>query len=174
MHNQPGTRRWLAQLLVASLVLGLLGGRHPLKVQAQGSQAAQAATVHTDGRSKPEGMHFAWQTPGDSEAPTAAALTLALAQLTPVQYGGYRLPMGLQTVILADDVAVTVQLDRVIAQPWQTPSPAEPVTPALLDREPDQPAEPETLTLPAEPLFVLREGRVRGQRVGGIALYPLY
>lgn len=108
---------------------------------------------------------------------SAAAVTAALATLPTVRYQGYELPMQLVTLRLDAGVqSAALQLQELQAVRWEGAlTPAQPLAPPVLDWEAPLTASPvEEVALPTAPLFVLRQGKVRGQTIAVVALSPLY
>jgi len=116
-------------------------------------------------------------------APTVAAAA-ALEQLPTRRYQGYELPMQLFTVelqarpeLMAADNRAFLTVDSLNAKRWEGDlQPAAPLQPALIDDqdEIDLSGYTETVALPTAPLFLLRQGTIRGQAVAIYALSPIY
>ena len=124
-----------------------------------------------------DGIALSWQVSSSLDgAISAAAATTVLQQMPQVRLGGYMLPVQLTTVLLTDERAATVQIEGLAGQPWhESLSIAAPLSPPLLGSEAGyELLQPESPMLPTAPLFILREGRVRGQRVAVVAFSPLY
>jgi hypothetical protein len=148
----------------------------PAAAQRPAEPSSSLSTPQLDWQSEPGGVRLDWSIGGEAEESiTAAAATAALAQLPLMEHAGYQLPLQLQLLRLPDEAPFTPAIEQVVTQPWSQAIPrAAPQTPAALDEDlvriwPSEPA-----ALPTTPLFVLREGRMRGQRLAVVAFSPLY
>ena len=160
-------------ILVALLMLYWFA--HTRAAYAQPALAVQVATPAGQWMTQADGMQFTWQVAeADPTLVTAAHVAATFQQLPVVQFGGYALPMHLQTVLLPEDAPALPRIDELATQPWATPPLAEPVSPPLLDGEVTPAPMPAVAALPTSPVFYLREGRVRGQRIAVVAFSPLY
>ncbi len=131
----------------------------------------------------------------------SAAMDDVLQEMPIVEFNGYQLPMQLVTIVLPGDAEPRVRMLTQESTPWRgTPAEADPLEPPVLTEDeatdpeaeeadeviddvtddliivddalrPLDPAEP---SLPTAPLFLLREGRMRGVRVAVAALSPVY
>ncbi|MBX3011516.1 MAG: hypothetical protein KF832_08400 [Caldilineaceae bacterium] len=127
------------------------------------------------------GLTITWQfaptglARGNAEA-RLAQQQATLQQMPQLIVGDYTLPMQLETVILPPQAVVTPLLTALVSEPWSLSLPAStPMSPPLaLTESLGPPAFRETHALPTTPLFLLREGRLRGVRLGVIAISPLY
>ncbi|MEZ4861094.1 MAG: C25 family cysteine peptidase [Caldilineaceae bacterium] len=133
-----------------------------------------------------EGVTFTWQVAAPAaanvssdQAENQAAMqkwAAALQQLPQQPVGEWLLPMQLETVLLPRVGEVLPQIQQLTSAPWSGVIPqADPLVPPVIDGQSlPEPILKERQRLPTAPLFLLREGRLRGQRVGVIALSPLY
>ena len=145
--------------------------------QAKSSQNEYSASVNnfqfvaTDA-----GIQAQWQLFSDQPANRNLNALVLLESLPKYQFGGFELPMVVQPVLLPDDVKNPVEIDSVDSSLWQNElTQAVPLVPTAIGWETDfMPLEPEPLMLPTAPAFILREGRIRGQRVGVVAFSPLF
>ncbi|RIK35020.1 MAG: hypothetical protein DCC55_31580 [Chloroflexi bacterium] len=167
---------YIQRLVFLLAFCGLLAGAVPVRAWAQTEAASPTATARLHWREEQDGVRLEWSLGGDHDGPVAlAAATAALAQLPLVAHAGYRLPLQIQLLALPDDVEFTYHIEFLATQPWTEPiqTAAPQVPPALAEGVPrievDQPP-----ALPDTPLFVLREGRMRGQRLAVVALSLLY
>jgi hypothetical protein len=168
----------LALTLLLALLLSLL----PSRVGAQSDAPARAVeetppsglTVRTDG----SGMAISLQLdPGAGELEAAG---LEALDWPTIALSGYELPVQLITVLVDDAAQAGGQpfsIRDVRAEPWRgklTPAAA----PTLPDLPPDEMPGyllPDTSAeLPDSPVFVLRDGRIRGQHVRVLAVSPVY
>lgn len=143
------------------------------------STAPLSSAYQVDGTA--EGVVLTWQLDALAQASAPAAITAdqqwaALQQLPQVRIGDHLLPMLLETVLLPDDTLVLPRIDSLNNKRWSLALPvAEPLVPPVADWQSlPTPTFRETQRLPAAPVFLLREGRMRGMRWGVIALSPLY
>lgn len=123
-------------------------------------------------------VEFAWQLP----LPTINAATLSTVDTFfhsfPHQpYDGHLLPLQTQAILV--DTEHEPQLSNLESIPWQGPLRAT-TTPHthLPSEETEQPLIPALasppMEMPTSPLFILREGRLRGQRIAVVAISPIY
>ena len=114
--------------------------------------------------------------PADVTVATIDRLWATLQQWPQAPMGDYQLPMRLETVLLPAEGAVTPLVEGVAAAIWSGPLPAtEPRVPTVIDAERlGPPSFREPQTLPTAPVFLLREGHMRGVRLGVIAVSPIY
>jgi hypothetical protein len=83
--------------------------------------------------------------------------------------------MRLETVVLPDNGPVTPVVEGLEAMLWAGGLPAAaPLTPATDWQGLAPPRFREVQSVPTAPVFLLREGRMRGLRLGVIAVSPLY
>ena len=103
-------------LLVLWLLPGLLpvwGEAAPVNVQPQATQSAFQI------QDQPGGIVLTWQmVGGQPQNVAAAAEAAALQNLPTVRYGGYQLPMQLETALLDDAAPVTPQLQQLESTVW--------------------------------------------------------
>ena len=137
------------------------------------------STYQVDGTA--EGVVLTWQLNPPTQAATQAATTAdqqwaMLQQLPQERIGGYLLPMLLETVLLPDNGIVLPHIDSLRTDRWSLALPAaEPLIPPVADWQSlPTPTFRDVQSLPSTPVFLLREGRMRGMRWGVIALSPLY
>lgn len=128
-----------------------------------------------------EGVVLTWQFEQIAQAAIATAPTTeqqwtALQAMPQMRMGDYWLPMFLETVLLPTDTIVTPRIDTLTSELWLRALPqAEALTPAVVDWQSFAPPTfREQQTTPTAPVFLLREGRMRGVRLGVIAISPLY
>lgn len=123
------------------------------------------------------GVEFAWRIPDAAASTRRVATIAALLETMPVvSYGGYELPMQLQPILLPDQAPDVAEIQHLVSEPWVAPL-LEAAPPPLPDGVDDQSylqPQREELRLPDSPIFILREGRVRGHRVAVVAFSPLY
>lgn len=177
-------RAYRAKVSRASIVFALallLAPMAPAHAQqavvAQPSQPAPAtlSTIDQEG-----GLLLKWDAWGGQEAVSAAALDGAaqrrlVEQLPTMRYAGYNLPMQLNTVLLAEGADAIPQIQAVEEGVWSASlEEAMPLSPNALDWEDDYFSPVEEKMLPSSPVFVLREGRMRGQRIAVIAFSPIF
>ncbi len=105
----------------------------------------------------------------------------AISQMPHMAFGGYMLPMQLQTVILEDEVmaannTIEVEFEEVASVPYpralQTAAVEEPK--AIGWDKNANPGPEQEFELPSQSVFVLREGRLRGTRVAIVAFSPIF
>ena len=129
----------------------------------------------------------------------SAAMDDVLQEMPIVEFNGYQLPMQLVTIVLPGDAEPRVRMLTQESTPWRgTPAEADPPEPPVLTEATDpeaeeadaviddvtddlividdalRPLDPTVPSLPTTPLFLLREGRMRGVRVAVAALSPVY
>ena len=145
-------------LLMTSFVL-------PVSAQDVAPSTGVAVAVAEDG------VHVSWAVP-TGEVSAAALDTL----LPTTRHGGYDLPMQSITVALPEGVAPAVSIQRLETTRFTgTLAPGEAELPPALDWTPAPNAGPaEPVALPTAPIFVLREGTVRGQHIAVVAVSPLF
>lgn len=162
----------------AAIGHGEPGARGPAAARPAGGGGGGASVAADE-----EGVHIGWQ----AAAPEALAAAAAqdgygeLAAWPLVELGGFRLPVQLIALRVADDAAVRPIIEAASSVAWRGQlRPAEPAAgPAQFDdirRPPMQRAglPDEQTARPTAPVFVLREGRLRGTRIAVIAVSPIY
>jgi len=152
----------LPTLLATVLIIGFVPS-----ARAQDRASAAGLAVTTGG----EGVYISWNMPAvEVSAATVDAL------LPTVRYQGYDLPIQSVTLALPAGVAPSIAVQRLETAPFAgTLAPGEPALPPALDWTPAPNADaPEPAALPTAPLFVLREGSVRGQRLVVLAISPFF
>ncbi|MEZ4713229.1 MAG: C25 family cysteine peptidase [Caldilineaceae bacterium] len=176
----------ISHILHILLIGAIAASVWPTAAVAQQSTAAP----HLQSSFTSDGLTLSWRvTDGVSAAALAdaKAVEAALQSLPTEPYGVYELPLHLQTVLLSDDAPVGVQAadaDAAAGLKMQTLASAPysgqlarfiPQAPKVIDAEEEYAAlPPQDKGLPASPLFILREGRARGQRVAVLAFSPLF
>lgn len=145
------------------------------------SALAQSLGVDYDLQETTTGVVLTWafNTTAQVAAPISAQPDLrwqALQELPQVRIGDHLLPMILETVLLPTEAVITPQLDQLISDAWPLALPvADPLTPPVLAEQPlPPPTFRDAQTVPTAPVFLLREGRMRGVRLGVLAVSPLY
>jgi hypothetical protein len=150
---------------------------HPLPTRLALGQA-DVGKHHVNGQWRPamDGLDLVWQIePSNDQVQAAANATRSLAALPRVHFGGYELPMQLQPVLLKNESMAPPKIQWVESTLWAHELPlAAPQSPAAVNGEPIGVPLIEPFALPKAPVFMLREGRVRGQRVGVVAFSPFY
>ncbi len=129
------------------------------------------------------GVALAWQNSQQRIAASGTAQQLAGWQ--PVEIGGWQLPARLIPLRVTDAAAVqassapAIALQRVESVPWDgTLHPADVAVPRRFDgstwqERPALAPEPPR-SLPTAPVTVLRDGRMRGERLIVVALTPVF
>ncbi|MEZ4657236.1 MAG: C25 family cysteine peptidase [Caldilineaceae bacterium] len=154
------------------------------------AQSAQTASPTWRTTEQTDGVYLQWDAWGGQQSVTAAAVDAAAmdavamdaaaqqrlaAQLPTMRYGGYNLPMQLTTVLLPDGADATPQIQQLEDGAWSAGLvEAAPLSLDEFDLEDEYFAPIEEKVLPTAPVFVLREGRMRGQRIAVIAFSPIY
>lgn len=172
-------------LIISLLCLRLLTvGLEPVHASVLASSPA-LSSAPADGQSTYQtttttmGVTLQW----DFHAATAATAPASTAQVwatlqqwPQMPYGDYLLPMRLETVLLPTAGAVSSVFEQVDATTWPMALPrASALAPTAIDWVSTAPPTFwEVQTVPTAPVFLLREGRMRGVRLGVIALSPLY
>lgn len=128
-----------------------------------------------------EGIVLTWHFDQSAQATLATATTTeqqwaALQTLPQMRIGDYVLPMLLETVLLSTETQVTPRIDALTSDRWLQALPqAEALIPPVVDWQSlAPPTFREKQTIPTAPVFLLREGRMRGMRLGVIAISPFY
>ncbi len=160
-------RKHMKKTLLPTLLTILLLAAFVPAARAQDATAPAGLAVTTGG----DGVHISWNTP---PANVSAA---AIDQLLPAtRHQGYDLPIHSITLALPAGVATSVVMHRIEAVPYAgTLEPGAPELPPALDWTPAPNADAaEPAALPSAPVFVLREGVVRGQRLVVLAISPIF
>lgn len=164
---------WISSILLSSLLLSTT------VVPGQAFAAALEPPVTPIAvQNETTGLAITWPNPAVVYASTADALT----QLPTQRYQGYELPMQLITVAWDDSHAASVSADplqirTLTAQEWSGElQPAAALQPPVIEDAsmPTTLLTPETVALPAAPIFLLRQGNLHGQPVAVFAVSPLY
>lgn len=178
VHAQP---KRIARLSVVLTISLLLSSFVPAYAQpAVDAQRTQTATPTWRTAEQTDGVSLQWDAWGGQPSVAAAAVDAAAqqrlaAQLPTMRYGGYNLPMQLTSVLLPDGVDATPQIQQLEDGAWSAGLvEAAPLSLDGFDVEDEYFAPVEEKMLPAAPVFVLREGRMRGQRIAVIAFSPIY
>lgn len=159
----------LAAMLLSSFML-------PAQAQSSVDRSDVNTATGLDVSNQNDGVSVVWNiASNNNEGIQAASINTAVSSLSTMRFGGYDLPMQLQTVLLPDGVEAETAVEQVASMPWRAAlQVSEPLSPNALGWEEEfEPAAVE-MQLPDKPLFVLREGRVRGQRVAVVAFSPIY
>lgn len=143
---------------------------------------AKSSLITYQTEETPASLALTWQLDPAvvASAPTAQRaeyLWTAITQQMPTtRFGAYQLPIYLVPVVLTDDQPVAPQLTRLGSETWSGSFPAaDPIRPALEDwASLGPPTWRELQTVPTAPVFLLREGRQRGTRLGVIGVSPFY
>ncbi|MEM7127384.1 MAG: C25 family cysteine peptidase [Chloroflexota bacterium] len=185
LHKQIDQGTFLQQNIMRFFVFMLLGSvllaLSTFSTQPVAQGAPRNQTIPTEVgyhvRTTEAGTSLEWMVEENNESTNRARqASTALEGFPTVRYEGYDLPMQIETVILPDDYSAAVELQHIDEALWPyLLSPAEPYIPPALDiEEVEIGLQGQTASLPTAPVFLLREGRVRGQRVGIIAFSPIY
>jgi hypothetical protein len=149
-------------LIVVLLLLALLT---PTALPVAAQSEAPNSIVTPGAQANQVTIHW----PDDGDAATA------LAKLPRLRFQGYELPMQLFTVRLTTAAAVQLEVTGLTTTPWREPvTPAAPLTPPVLDEAIPTHKPIETVALPTQPLFVLRQGVIAGESIAVVALSPLF
>ena len=151
-----------------------------MPVVESSSSTAPPITYQTENTAN--GMALTWQIDPAVVASTPAAQratqlwTTLSQQLPQVRFGDYLLPMYLVPVLLSAAGPVTPQMARLETEAWTGTWPtAAPLHPAVAGSEDwGPPILREVQTVPTAPVFLLRDGWMRGSRLGVIAVSPFY
>ncbi len=174
LRTIPTHVTWLQVVLAALLACGLLlPAVQPLAAQ----EPAPAAALHVANGAG--GVQIVW---GGAPAVTAAGtdgLIDALAVQLPLQrYQGYDLPLKVVPLRFSGPDAVmlpqitrleTIDLPAGLVVPG---APEEP--PVILEEGQEPPVATETVALPEQPIFVLRQGVVKGEYLVMVAISPIF
>jgi hypothetical protein len=166
MHRNNSLRQVI--LLATAMITLLATLLTPATVLAQADAAAQLVVTTRDSDA---GVVIAGATTAADAWTAAAAVTLLPTQ----PYGGYELPLQTYTVLLEADRAFEIELGKVSAAPLAdvlTPAPRQ--LPPVLDWEPDPNLTEAPPQLPNAPVFVLRQGKLRGLPIAVIAVSPIF
>lgn len=160
-------RKHMKKTLLPTLLTILLLAAFVPAARAQDATALAGLAVTTGG----DGVHISWSTP---PADVSAA---AIDRLLPAtRHQGYDLPIHAITLALPAGVTPSVVMHRLETAPYAgTLEPAAPESPLALDWTPAPNADAAApAALPSAPVFVLREGVVRGQRLVVLAISPIF
>lgn len=159
----------LSAMLLSSFVL-------PAQAQSSPTNVTATASPLLDVSNQIDGVSVSWSVSSSGAGEIqAASMNAAVSSLTTMRYGGYELPMQLQTVLLPDDAKLETKVEQVASMPWRSAiRVSETLSPNALGWEDEYEPVVEEMRLPSKPLFILREGRVRGQRVAVVAFSPIY
>ncbi|MCG8350597.1 MAG: C25 family cysteine peptidase [Chloroflexales bacterium] len=158
-------------LLGLALVLALSGGA----AGAQPEPAAPLRVTTQDG-----GVRLVWQRESralDTHPTTLATLSAQFA-LPLVQIGDATLPAHMIALRADDDdhAAVSPRVEELQSRPWHgvIPPAAAPIPQTVHgEQRPDLAVMPDQ-ALPATPLVIVREGRMRGVRIIVVAFSPMF
>ncbi len=158
-------------LLVLSTLLTLLSPRPSVSAHTAKQPTSSPDRLISSVRA---GLQLSW-----SASTTQISASSLAAEMTPVRFQGYELPMQLMTVQLDDPAALdAIQLQHVASAVVAASAiqPAAPLKPAVLDPEGeyDLTTQVEIVALPSSPLFVVRAGMLDGQLTAVLALSPIY
>jgi hypothetical protein len=99
----------------------------------------------------------------------------AAEQLPKLRYDGYQLPLQYITLAVAAGSEPQVAVRNLQASALTAaPQPLAPELPPALGWEPDPNYTPAAPALPVAPVFIAREGLIRGQRYVVVAVSPIY
>ncbi|HET9221662.1 MAG TPA: hypothetical protein VFO07_04125, partial [Roseiflexaceae bacterium] len=118
-----------------------------------------------------DGISLSWRLPSNSFSDLDAQFALP-----GVEIGGARLPAKLLAIRLPESLPATPQIDRMESLPWAGAiRSADSLIPQTMtgERRPALAAR-SAATLPASPVVVLREARMRGARIVVLAISPLF
>lgn len=123
-----------------------------------------------------DGITINWHIDQIGKSRASATLNVVLSRLSHQRYGDYLLPMHLEPLLLPEDAAATLLWEQVESVVWTEPLPTpEPLSPALIGwAEAEFPRQHMEHPLPNAPVFVLREGHLRGQRIAVLAFSPIF
>jgi hypothetical protein len=148
--------------LLCSLLLTLAPA-----VQAQPSLSADLQIAV-----RPDGVHLAWQ--GRLGRDRAGAPLLEGWPL--VEFGGVQLPARLIALRVAGAAPVTPQIERLAHAAWSGALTASPAPTPQTSSGALRPALARATSpaVPSAPIVVLRDGRLRGERIVVLAVSPLF
>lgn len=159
----------LTAMLLASFVL-------PAQAQHSSPVAASSSSPQLEVGMLNDGVSISWDISSSSTGEIgAASIDAAVNSLSTMRYGGYDLPMQLQTVLIPDGVKAETQIEQIGSMPWRSAlRVSEPLSPKAIGWEDEYEPIQEEMRLPDKPLFVLREGVSRGTRIAVVAFSPIY
>jgi hypothetical protein len=171
---------WLF-LFCCSLFLPAARPAHAAIVRqdAGSEQAITPSSSQYDTTATAAGVALQWRLAAAPASVATATVTdrlwTTLQRWPQAPFGTYQLPMRLETVVLPDNGPVTPVVEGLEAMLWAGGLPAAaPLTPATDWQGLAPPRFREVQNVPTAPVFLLREGRMRGLRLGVIAVSPLY
>lgn len=165
MYFSPARKAALLLTLI-SLLASVLGTPRP--VYAQDASAAASDVLQISTQAQDTLIRYAT---GSMQVSAADAAR----QLPAVHYQGYQLPMQFLTVAVNAEEEPTITLRSVTAAALETPPQPAPVElPPAIGWEADPNYVPDAAALPAQPVFIAREGLVRGQRFAVVAVSPIF
>lgn len=147
---------------------------HNTQSAAETSSAPQEVSRLTQ---SPAGTTVTWQAPNERYAgSTLQNVAAALNQMPKMRYSGYELPIELHAFQVPDNISSTVEIRTIDELDWPYDiSRAATAIPPLVGIEEDLfPPADEVLQLPPAPAFLMREGRIRGQRIAIVGVSPIY
>lgn len=114
-----------------------------------------------------------------SSDPAATPQATSLPDLPLVEIGGLQLPAELVALRITGEDAIVPRLEHIAAVPWAGTAAAIRAVPSPVPQPIDGEPRPDLATapdrrLPTAPVVLLREGRMRGERVAVVALSPLF
>ncbi|MCS6825897.1 MAG: C25 family cysteine peptidase [Caldilinea sp.] len=161
MHT---TRKTTSQLLL--LILLLFAYVSPASAQMGETPAGLSLTVEIDG------AHLVWR------APEVSVVTLeTIRPLLPIaRHQGYDLPIQTIALAIPSHDAPSVVVEHIASVPLAGEiEPGAPIPPPVLEWTPSaERLTVEAAQLPSAPVFILREGVVKGQRFVVLAVSPIY
>lgn len=153
-------------LTLLSLLASVLSA--PIAVRAQDAPLPTAEVLQISTQGQAAVITY-------TAAPSQLSAADAAGQLPTGRYGGYELPIEYVTLAVAADSQPQVELQQVTAAPLATPLQASaPETPTAIGWEPDPSYTPAAAALPAQPVFIARQGTLGGQRYIVVAISPIY
>ena len=159
------SRTWVSTVALISIVVGALLA--PLQVGAVEGGGSPNGGLRV--RAEGDAVTIRWVT-------LAGGQVDAAADLPKMAVGGYLLPMQTIAVRLAPGAQAAVASLDVESRPWLgTLQPALQETPPALGWEPIPSMLPKVEgSLPHAPVFVLRQGRLRGVAIAIVAFSPIF
>lgn len=157
--------RYVPFFLAAALLLA------SLSAVARPARAAAEPPPELLVTTEPDGVRLEWRGGSASVQGTAHA-----PDLPRIEFGGFQLPAQTVALHLPDSGPAVPKLQRLEDVPWHGTLDAAAVPiPQTAEGEqfPALVAAP-AQTLPAAPVVLLREGRLRGERVAVLALSPIF
>ncbi len=156
--------------LIGALALLLILAGLPGANASAGTRLAPAMPPRITVR--PDGVHVSWLNGEDGTAQAAAP------DWPQVTIGGLRLPAYLVALHMAGPDAPAPRVERLASLPWRgaLPTAAESIIPRPASDAAPRPAlaARQLAALPDTPVVVLREARLRGQRIAVVAITPLF